>query len=72
MQPELTDDGWLRVAYDGPDMAVIEIETPGAGWQPAFLDYGRGGQRVAQVRWDGPVPAAMLLRVDGVIAGRYP
>lgn len=70
MEPHVTADGWLRVPYSGPDIAVIEIETPGNGWQPAYLDY-ENGQRIAQIRWDGPRPGAMNVRVDGVVIGWY-
>jgi hypothetical protein len=70
--PVVTEDGWLQVPYDGPELAVIEMETPGGGWQPAYLDWNTRGERVAQVRWDGPLPDAVHLRVDGVLAGSYP
>ena len=70
MNPDISD-GWLRVAYDGPDLAVIEMETDGTGWQPAYLDY-RDGKRCAQVRWDGPLPAGINLRVDGEITAFWP
>jgi len=50
MDPDL-HDGWLRVAYDGPDLAVIEMEAPGTGWKDAYLDF-RDGRRCAQIRWD--------------------
>jgi hypothetical protein len=66
-----TADGWLRMNYEGPDLAVIEIETPGSGWLDAYLDY-RDGRRCAQIRWDGPIPAAILLRVDGTVIASYP
>ena len=72
MNPWITADGWLRVTYDGPELAVIEIELPGTGWLPAYLGYGDRGERVAQVRWDGPVPGVVNLRVNGVITGSYP
>lgn len=71
MRP-VVEDGWLRVPYDGPELAVIELETPGAGWRDAYLDWAADGRRVAQVRWDGPLPAAVHLRVDGVMKGSYP
>lgn len=64
-------DGWLRVAYDGPDLAVIEMEAAGTGWLDAYLDY-RDGRRVAQIRWDGPLPDAIYLRVDGVLTATWP
>jgi len=70
--PEVTDDGWLRVPYDGPELAVIEMEAPGLGWQPAYLDWDAAGRRVAQVRWEAPVPSAVMLRVDGIVTGSYP
>lgn len=71
MKPYLTGDGWLRVAYSGPDIATIEIEATGAGWQPAYLDWDRG-QRVAQIRWEGkPMPADVNLRVNGQITGYW-
>ena len=70
MNPDLSD-GWLRVNYDGPDLAVIEMEATGTGWLDAYLDY-RDGRRCAQIRWDGPMPAAVHLRVDGVITATWP
>ena len=51
MNPDL-HDGWLRINYDGPDIAQIFIEATGTGWQPAYLDY-RSGRRIAQIRWEG-------------------
>jgi len=69
--PDVTEDGWLRVDYDGPDLAVIELETPAGGRADAYLDY-RNGRRCAQIRWDGPVPDAIHLLVDGTITGTYP
>lgn len=71
MKPYVTGDGWLRVAFDGPELAVIEMEAPGTGWQPAFLDWDEAG-RVAQIRWDGPVPAMVMLRVNGRVTGTWP
>jgi hypothetical protein len=65
-------DGWLRVAYDGPDLAFIEMEATGTGWKDAYLDY-RDGRRVAQIRWDGDrLPDAIHLRVNGVITATWP
>jgi len=26
VKPGVTEDGWLRVAYDGPELAFIELE----------------------------------------------
>jgi len=71
--PELTGDGWLRVPLPDPGHAVVELEATGTGWQPAYLDWDEAGQRVAQIRWDaGRMPAAVNLRVDGVITGTWP
>lgn len=73
MTPELTEDGWLRVPYDGPELSVIELEATGAGWQAAYLDYDARGGRVAQIRWNSDrMPAAVNLRVDGMITGTWP
>jgi len=72
VDPYLTSDGWLRIAYDGPELATIELEAPGTGWVPAYLDYDNSGNRVAQVRWDGPLPAVLHLRVDGAITATWP
>lgn len=73
MQPYVVTDGlvtWLRTPYGGPDLAVIEMEAPGTGWQPAYLDWDRG-QRVAQIRWNGPLPDTVNLRVNGEITGYW-
>ena len=48
------------------------MEATGTGWKDAYLDY-RDGRRIAQIRWDGDqLPAAIHLRVDGVITGIWP
>lgn len=71
MNPDVCD-GWLRVDYDGPDLAFIEMEATGTGWLDAYLDY-RDGQRCAQIRWDGDqLPTVINLRVDGHIVASYP
>jgi hypothetical protein len=70
VNPDIAD-GWLRVSYGGPELAFIELEATGTGWLDAYLDY-RDGKRVAQVRWDGPLPAAINLRVDGEITATWP
>lgn len=51
MEPHLKN-GWLVVPYDGPELVVIEIGL-GGRWIPAYLDW-EDGQRVAQIRWEGP------------------
>lgn len=65
MKMHVTEDGWLRVPYAGPEMAVIEVQL-GAEWKPAYLDY-EAGLRVAQVRYRGPLPAVLPVRVNGEI-----
>jgi hypothetical protein len=71
--PELLPDEWLRVPYDGPELAVIELEATGTGWQPAYLDWDDTGRRVAQIPWHNDLmPAAVNLRVDGTITGTWP
>ena len=71
LEPWVTPNGWLRIYYTGIDHAVVEMETPGEGFRPAYLDY-EGGRRVAQVRWPYPdLPAAVNLRVDGVLVASY-
>lgn len=71
LNPDL-HDGWLRVSYDDPDLAVIELETAATGWADAYLDY-RAGWRCAQIRWDGDqLPDAIHLRVDGIITATWP
>ena len=72
LEPYVTGDGWLRVPLGDPGHATVEIEAHGTdGWQPAYLDYDDAGNRVAQIRWDGPVPETVNLRVDGEITGWY-
>jgi hypothetical protein len=71
VNPDL-NDGWLRIDYDGPDIAQIFIEATGTGWQPAYLDY-RNGHRIAQIRWNGDtLPDTINLRVDGQITATWP
>jgi hypothetical protein len=71
VNPDIAD-GWLRVSYDGPDLAFIELEATGTGWLDAFLDY-RDGRRCAQIRWDSPaLPDGINLRVDGEITATWP
>ena len=71
MDPDL-HDGWLRVAYDGPDLAVIEMEAPGTGWKDAYLDF-RDGRRCAQIRWDADhLPVFIHLRVVGAFTATWP
>jgi len=45
----MTNDGWLAVPYDGPELAAIEIGVNG-DWRPAFLGFGDDGRRVAKIR----------------------
>ncbi|MQB01467.1 MAG: hypothetical protein GEU78_14440 [Actinobacteria bacterium] len=54
MRP-LIADGWLKVKYDGPELARIfiavtrHVRPADHEWRPAFLDWHKN-QRVAQVR----------------------
>ncbi len=67
-------DGWLEVDYTGNDLAAVHIAvSPGLPdddtWQPAFLDYGADGQRVAKIRPPAGAKArdAVWLRVAGQV-----
>ena len=47
------EDGWVRVTYDGSDLAVVDIglgEATPLAWQPAFMHTLSDGERVVQVR----------------------
>ena len=65
------EDGWIRVTYDGPELARVDIgvgESEPMGWLPAYLNTV-GTERVAQVRPGMFGTASQLkvwLRVDGV------
>ncbi len=59
-------DGWLMVAYDGPEMANIELGFDGQ-FTPAYLDWDDAGRRVAQARAtpERQAAASVVIRVDG-------
>ena len=64
------EDGWIRVRYDGPELARVEIgvgDTEPRQWRPAFLNTV-GTERVAQVRPTGfgfAQASQIWLRVNG-------
>lgn len=70
MTPYLTADGWLRMPYDGPEIAVIEIQLARGDWLPAYLDWD-GGSRVAQVRWYQSLPPSGRIRVNGTVTASW-
>jgi hypothetical protein len=71
------EDGWIRIPYDGPELARVDIglgDSQPAQWQPAFL-HTVGTERVAQVRPTGVGfndQPKVWLRIDGapVLIGR--
>lgn len=55
-------NGWLRVPYDGPEIAIIEMRV-GNRWLDAYLDYDEAGHRTAQVPWAGrPIDVELRVR----------
>ncbi len=42
-------DGWLMIAYDGPEITTIELGFD-SELTPAYLDWDDAGRRVAQAR----------------------
>lgn len=71
--PARYDGIWLKIPYDGEELAVIEIGLPDGRWLPAYRDWDGDGTRVVQIR-AGPKEAAgpFRVRVNGTLRSEHP
>lgn len=67
------DGTWLKIPYDGPELAVIEIGLADGSWHAAYRDWDTDGTRVVQIRaGPGQVTGLIRVRVNGILRSEHP